>query len=232
MAATAQLTITNFAHNTHGKFSYLFYAQVLLLVIFPFLEKPGLPLLLLRLLGATAFSAAVYAVSERRLQWIIGLGLALPAAVLNALSAFQPDPETTVPTQIITILFLAYTLVMVLRAVLRAQTVTLDTIYGALSVYLLIAFVFGAAFLLLETLHPSALAVNSVRSPNHQIDWSDCIFYSFVTLTSLGYGDIVPVISQSRSLSILEAVSGIMYVAILIARLVALYSTTKPAQQS
>jgi len=224
--------IPHFARKTRSKFSYLFFAQVLLLAIFPFLEKPGLPVLMLRLFGAAAFFAGVYAVSERRLQWITALMLAVPAGVLNALSAFRPDSEITVPTQITTILFLAYTLIMLLRAVLRAQTVTLDTIYGALSVYLLIAFVFGAAYLLLETLHPGALAMNSIRNPNHQIDWSDCMFYSFVTLTSLGYGDMVPVISQSRSLSILEAVSGIMYVAILIARLVALYSTTKPRYQS
>ena len=51
------------------------------------------------------------------------------------------------------------------------------------------------------------------------MDWFDCVFYSFVTLTSLGYGDIMPITAQARSLSILEAVSGIIYVAVLIARL-------------
>jgi len=66
--------------------------------------------------------------------------------------------------------------------------------------------------------------MDAVRHPNHTIDWFDCIFYSFVTLTSLGYGDMVPISAQCRSLSILEAVSGIMYVAVLVARLVGLYS--------
>ena len=59
------------------------------------------------------------------------------------------------------------------------------------------------------------------------MDWFDCVFYSFVTLTSLGYGDIVPMTAQARSLSILEAVSGIMYVAVLIARLVRVHAATK-----
>lgn len=230
--ATPQPTTTNPAHKAGGKFSYLFYSLVLLLVVSPYLEKPGLPVLLLRLLGVAAFVTAVHAVSEKRAQWMIGLVLAMPAVFLNAFYAFRPDSQITVPTMVATILFLAYTLVMLLRAVLRAQTVTADTIYGALSVYLLIAFLFSAAYLLLETLHPGALVMNSNRNPNHPIDWSDCMFYSFVTLTSLGYGDMVPVISQSRSLSILEAVSGIMYVAILIARLVAIYSTTKPEEKS
>jgi len=121
-------------------------------------------------------------------------------------------------------LFLAYALVTLLLAVLRAETVTLDTIYGALSVYLLIAFVWGVAYMLLEALHPGTLAMDSTRHPNHQMDWSDCMYYSFATLTSLGYGDIAPVLPHSRSLSILEAVSGVMYVAGLIARLVGLHS--------
>jgi len=58
------------------------------------------------------------------------------------------------------------------------------------------------------------------------MNWFDCVFYSFVTLTSLGYGDIVPVSAQARLLSILETVSGV-YVAVLIARLVGLYSVAK-----
>ncbi len=226
----SQPTITNPGHKARGKFSYLFFAQILLVALAPYLERPGLPVMLLRLLAAVALLTAVYAVSERHAQWVTALVLAIPAGVLNAVSAFRPDFQITVPALITTILFLAYALVTLLRAVLRAESVTLDTIYGALSVYLLIAFVWGAAYMLLETLHPGALA--STRQPNHQIDWSDCMFYSFVTLTSLGYGDIVPVLPQSRSLSILEAVSGVMYVAVLIARLVGLHSTTKPAQKS
>lgn len=228
----SQPTITNPVNKARGKFSYLFFAQILLLALAPYLEKPGLPLMLLRLLATVALLTAVYAVSEKRAQWMTALVLAIPAGVLNAVSAFRPDFQITVPALITTILFLAYTLVILLRAVLRAETVTLDTIYGALSVYLLIAFVWGAAYMLLETLHPGSLALTSTRQPNHQIDWSDCMFYSFVTLTSLGYGDMVPVLPQSRSLSILEAVSGVMYVAVLIARLVGLHSTTKPAQKS
>jgi uncharacterized membrane protein len=125
------------------------------------------------------------------------------------------------------ILFLLVVLVSLLRAVLSAETVTSDTLYGALSVYLLMAFLFGVAYLLLETLQPGALAINSTHFPNHRIDWFDCMFFSFVTLTSLGYGDMVPLTGQARSLSILEAVSGIMYVAILIARLVGLYAVPK-----
>jgi len=225
--AAPQPTITGSAPKARGKFFYLFLAQVLLVVLFPYLNKPGIPIFLFRFLAAAAFLSAVYAVSEKRLQWITALALAIPAAVLNSLFTFQPHFNLGVASLIFTILFLGYTLVTLLRAVLRVETVTLDTIYGAISVYLLMAMVWGTGYMLLQTLQPGALAVDTARHPNHPIDWFDCMFYSFVTLTSLGYGDMVPVTAHGRSLSILEAVSGIMYVAVLVARLVGLYAAPK-----
>jgi hypothetical protein len=226
--AAPQPGLTASARRKQGKFFYLFLVQVLLIALFPYLNKPGLPTALFRLLGAVAFLAAVYAVSEKRVQWIIALFLAVPSAVLNVLFTLRPDLPIAVPGMIFTILFLAFTLFTLLRAVLRAEAVTPDTIYGALSVYLLMAFLWGVAYLLVENLHPGALSMDNVRHPNHNADWFDCMFYSFVTLTSLGYGDMVPVTAQSRSLSILEAVSGIMYIGVLVARLVGLYATQPP----
>jgi hypothetical protein len=213
-----------------GKFFYLFLAQILLLVLFPYLDKPGLPVLVFRLLGGLAFMSAVYAVSDKRIQWITALCLMIPAAVLNATFVFRPERKIAVPALICTILFLAFTIVSLLRAVVRSERISRDTIYGSLNVYLLMALAWGTAYLLLETLQPGAIVMDAARHPNHRTDWFDCMFYSFVTLTSLGYGDIVPITPQARSLSILEAVTGILYVAVLIARLVGLHSTMRPQE--
>lgn len=210
-----------------GKFFYLFVCQVLLLVLSPYLEREGLTLVLFRVLGSVALFSGVYAVSDRRAQWITALALAIPAGVLNAVYALHPHSRIALPTLLCTIAFIFFTLVSLLRAVLRSERVTHDTIYGAISVYLLMAIVWGLGYLLLVTFQPGAISMDAVRHPNHAMDWFDCLFYSFVTLTSTGYGDIVPITSQARSLSILEAVSGIMYVAVLIARLVSLNSTVK-----
>src|SRR5262249_54498023 len=105
--------------------------------------------------------------------------------------------------------------------------VTSDTIYGAISAYLLMAVTWAAAYLLLVTLQPGGIAMDAARHPGHAMDWFDCVFYSFVTLTSVGYGDIVPISAQARSLSILEAVRGVMFVAVVIARLVGLRAAAK-----
>jgi len=225
MAASKPIALIS-KHSKRSKFSYLFVTQVSFVVLFPYLAKPGLSTVVFRLLGALVFVAAVYAVSDKRRQWITGLILAVPAGVLNAISTLHPG-SLAMPSLISTLMFLGFTLITLLRAVLRTETVTRDTIYGALSVYFLMAFVWGIAYLLLETLHPGGLSMDPVRHPNHAVDWFDCMFYSFVTLTSLGYGDMVPISAQVRSLSILEAVSGIMYVAVLVARLVGLYAVAK-----
>lgn len=230
--AAPRSTLVISAPKRQGRFFYLFLSQVLLIVLFPYLAKPGLATVGFRLLGAFAFLSAVYAVSEKRAQWTIALVLAVIAGVLNVRSTLHPEPRIAIPSLLCAILFLGFTLAILLRAVLRSQIVTRDTIYGALSVYLLMAFLWGVAYLLLETIHPGAIAMDSARHPNHTADWFDCMFYSFVTLTSTGYGDMVPISPPARSLSILEAVGGIMYVAVLVARLVGLYAAKKVEPQS
>jgi len=208
-----------------GKFFYLFIAQVLLLALFPYLDRPGVPTIIFRSLAVLAFVAGVYAVSERRWHWMTALALAILAIVPYIIVTVRPNTRLMAPALLCALIFLAFTLVILLRAVLRTTEVTHDTIYGSLNVYLLMAMTWGFAYLLLVMLQPTALSIDPLRNSNHSIDWSDCMFYSFVTLTSLG-GGLVPVSPQARSLTILENVSGILYVAVLIARLISAHSAS------
>jgi len=208
-----------------GKFFYLFIAQVLLLALFPYLDRPGVPTIIFRSLAVLAFVAGVYAVSERRWHWMTALALAILAIVPYIIVTVRPNTRLMAPALLCALIFLAFTLVILLRAVLRTMEVTHDTIYGSLNVYLLMAMTWGFAYLLLVMLQPTALSIDPLRNSNYSIDWSDCMFYSFVTLTSLG-GGLVPVSPQARSLTILENVSGILYVAVLIARLISAHSAS------
>ena len=178
--AAPQSTLQSASIVPAHKFSYLFFALITLIASSPYLDEPGIPSVLFRLVAAMAFLSAIYSVREKRAQWVTALLLAFPAGVLNSIYAFHANPRIAVPTLIFTILFLGFTLVSLLRAVLHAQTVTIDTIYGAITVYLLIAFVWGATFLLLETLQPGALAINTTWHPNHKIDWPDCMFFASI----------------------------------------------------
>lgn len=212
-----------------GKFFYLFVVQVLLLALFPYLDRPGVPTIIFRSLAILAFVAGVYAVSEKRWHWMMALALAILAIIPYIIATARPNTRLMGPALLGALIFLGFTLVSLLRAVLRTRKVTHDTIYGSLSVYLLIAMTWGVAYLLLVMSQPSALSVDPLRHANQNIDWSDCMFYSFVTLTSLG-GSLVPVSPQARSLTILENVGGVLYVTVLIARLVSAYSAAAAAR--
>ncbi len=122
------------------------------------------------------------------------------------------------------IVFMTTVGLSILGKVLSPGPVTLDKIFGAISVYLLAGLVLGLGFELLEMLEPGSLtgALNSEGSGS-----SDMVYFGYVTLTTLGYGDIVPVTPKARSLAMLGAIFGPLYVAILIARLVSAFGTVK-----
>jgi len=214
-------------HLWRGRFLYLLFAQCLLLVSFPYLDQPGWGLVLFRLVALSTLVSTIYAIRRNRAHFVIAAILGGSAAILNAFYVFHPSRQLAIPTLIFMLVFLAYTAASLLRVVVGADRVTPDTICGALSVYMLMALTWAVAYLLLVNVHPGAIAMDAARYPNHVMDWEDCLFFSFVTLTTLGFGDIVPVSAQARSLTILEAVCGILYVAVLVARLVGLHAAAK-----
>jgi Ion channel len=114
-----------------------------------------------------------------------------------------------------------------LRFALQARTVDSEHIYAALSAYLLAGIFLGHFYWILETISPGSILVGgSTASANFPI--SSAIYFSFVTLATLGYGDIVPSSDIARALAIVEAVAGQLYLAVMVARLVSLYVVRNP----
>jgi hypothetical protein len=114
---------------------------------------------------------------------------------------------------------------VIVRAVVTTAKVTIDTLYGAVAAYILMGLTWGNLYFLIETIWPSSFSSPMIAGT--QITGQDFIFFSFVTLTTIGYGDILPASAIAKSFVILEAVTGIMYPAIMIARLIALHSTNR-----
>jgi hypothetical protein len=108
-------------------------------------------------------------------------------------------------------------------AVIRSKKVTGNSIYGIVCVYLLLGVTFGTGYDFIETLQPGSFRLN-VEGQDPALGWRNFIFYSFMTLTTIGYGDITPATHVTQSLAILEGVTGVLYVAVLIARIVGIYS--------
>jgi hypothetical protein len=122
-------------------------------------------------------------------------------------------------------LLLLMTVIMVVRRVLARPTVTIQSIYGALSAYLIVGLMFASGYAAIEHLGESAFFGNGQPADTQTFQ-----YFSFTTLTTLGYGDFTAAQSGGRAVAVLEAMTGQVFLATLVARLVAAYRT--PARRA
>src|SRR5262249_7804438 len=127
--------------------------------------------------------------------------------------------------------FFVFTIAVLLRRIVESTNVTTDTLAGAVSVYLLMAVVWAIAFSLIETLHPGSFQIGGLpvgeEGAGRRPLTSRFLYLSLVTLTTVGYGDMLPMTAVARRFAVLEAVIGQLYLAVLISRLVAMRATPK-----
>lgn len=175
------------------------------------------------MLSSAILISAVYGVSDSRQHCITALCLGVPTLIRHwqELIGIPLLPEKT--GLLFPLAFYIFTVCILLSRILKDETVTVDTLYGAACVYLLMGLTWLTAFQLVEKLHPGSFRIDAPQPEAVPIKWSDLLFFSYVTLTTLGYGDVTPVTSPARSLAILEAMTGTLYVAFLVARLVGLH---------
>ena len=167
-------------------------------------------------LGLTAvLVAAVRAVSSSVGLRRAGIVLALPAFVLNWVFVATPNDLAQAATFILSGAFYAFVSWRVSIEVFREGGFREDRIFGAASIYLLLGVMFASIYGFIETVHPGAFGG---LDPAQNLR-AEMMYFSFVTLTTLGYGDVSPVAPFARSLAIVEAVIGVLYIAIVIARL-------------
>jgi len=200
-----------------------------LLVALVFVLPPFLPPGTGRSLAGDAVFAlvlltGVLALSERGLAWRLLMVAALVVVAVFLASWMVPVAEPVI--QVAELASLILLLLVVLGQTFRQGPVTLHRILGGISAYLLLGVMWAAGYALVETLHPGSFSRAVDVAEGHR-GW---VYFSFVTLTTVGYGDILPVHPAARSLAMLEAVTGPLYIAILLARLVSLAMT--PGSQS
>jgi hypothetical protein len=178
--------------------------------------------LLVRLALAAILVASIHVVSSRRGFFIIGLLLGVPAlGFLFIPSEFVSSGISTVvggALGIATLLFICY---VILDEILSNPAVTSGTISAALVVYLMLGLVWAQAYRLLEYLRPGSFAGLSAGSVV-EVE-RDLFYFSYVTLTTLGYGDISPVGADSRALVITEAIVGQLYLVVMVAGIVGMH---------
>jgi len=185
-----------------------------------------------RLLAATSsFALALGIVGAKPGRWTVRLGLgAAVLAVLFAAVARTDDDLWSTLTGITLIGLCMGALVTILGTVLRARSVRVEEIFAAIAAYLLLGFLW--AFLYIICHHHTPQAFEGLGGVTDSDLSSHLTYYSFVTLTTLGYGEIVPTNALTRNLAVFEAVTGQLFIAVLLARLVALGTMSAMASKN
>ncbi len=203
-----------------NRFLYLLITLVAFVTLVPVLEELGYGGMIFDIFLSTILLSAAYAASESRGYFILASILAGPALVLRWINNLVGSPWLQFVAGVLTVLFLLLVVALILSHVLRAERVSREKIFGALSVYLIFGVVWGLVYMLEDFLVPGSFRYGEgVRTG------AEMVYFSFVTLTTLGYGDIVPVSPSARALATLEALTGQLYLTVLVARLVALHIT-------
>lgn len=199
-----------------GRFYLLLISISLTLALRPFLEDFIGTGLLMDIFITAIFMSGLYAASEEKRIFYISLLIAFPAIAVNWSSYFMEVPSSFILGQVFAALFFTFLVVLILNYLCKEKKITANVIAGAICGYLLIGLMWASFYSVLEALQPGSFQV-----PEHlSTDSSYFTYYSYVTLTTLGFGDIIPMTNQARSLSVLESVAGPVYLAVLVARLI------------
>jgi hypothetical protein len=199
---------------------FLFLALLTMLIAMPFLAETVHGRGLIGLLNVIILMTAVLAVERSRLSFFIAIALGLPTLAFQVLALQSGLPGHFASSWGFAATFYAFTIAHLLHYVLRRDNMTADKLYGAVAAYIMIALFWAFLYGVLQYFYPAAFAYQGTPKA---LDMAYLIFYSFTVLTTAGFGDITPMLIQSRFPTILEAVTGVMYVAILIARLTGVY---------
>jgi hypothetical protein len=210
----------------------LLIALALLFFFVPFVEAIKGGDLIVSALLSLVLLAGVLAVASRGRTLAVALLLAIPAVAGRWLNHFQPHLVPPAIFLVAGIGLVAFVVVNLLRFVLRAPSVNVEVLCASISAYLMLGLIWTMAYWLVEQLTPGAFAFNTTTETKETMEGFNAFYFSFITLSTVGYGDITPVSKVARMLAAMEAMTGLFYVAVLIARLVALYSTPNSTPKS
>jgi len=165
-------------------------------------------------------------VGARGSTLLLAIVLVVPGVAARWINYYRPESMPAAVHLTVAMLFLLLVGVEFLRFILRAPRVTVQVLEAGISTYLVFGLLWALAYMMVDGLNPKAFAFSVAGDSMAQ----SAIYYSFVTLTTMGYGDIAPVSRVARMLAMLESTTGVLYMSILIARLVGLYSTVTPVE--
>jgi len=201
--------------------AYLFAALLALIVLVPFFEDSERGRLILNAINILILFAAAVAVSHSRVCFALALALGASSLAFQVASFALPQSPLLLLSRAFGAAFYFLTVSYLLTYVLRREVLTLDKLYGAASAFLMLGIIWAYFYSFVLSFYPGALTAGGTPIVEPKV--SELLYFSFTVLSSTGFGDITPVHPVPRMLCVLEQVTGVLFIAILIARLAGTY---------
>jgi hypothetical protein len=227
MAQAATPTIQSSARRilnvTGHKFLLLFLFLLCYLALYPYVGESGVRYQVFRIAGTAVTLMSVYAVSFRRGLIFVAVILAWPALMEHTI-AFRPRlvPASALAV-VLSFAFDVFVIVIIFHRVFAREEPTGETIFGAVCVYLLIGFSFARLYAIVALLMPHAFYLDPAVYSHAVPLGFDFVFFSFGSMTTAGAAGISASLPQVRSLSMIESILGVLYLAVMISRLMDAY---------
>jgi len=197
---------------------------IAMMIVSPFTARSLVLRLANNIVLTLVLLSVVNTVKRQRATLLIGLILGIPWVLIAWLRLLESTPIFPAIYSVTSMVFYGYIIFVLLRHIIRSKRVTADILYGAVSVYILLGVFFASFYFFLDAITPTELFIYAGgAATGSPFDGAGIFYFSFVTLTTLGYGDIQPVADVSRVFAVIEAMTGVLYSAALIGRLIGLY---------
>ncbi len=214
-----------------GRVIYVLALTTLIQTLYPITENASTAVLVgFQMLYFLLIVAGILVVrdSPRNFWILVALGLLwIVAGVYYALN--QTEPVAQLAAYVVIALYQAMVVQVLLRYIFTTRRVSRDVIFAACAIYLLIGAVFVGVFGALDIVTVQQTGGHAFRdslvAETDALPWQHIVYYSYVTLTTMGYGDVLPVTAWARALASMEAIIGVLYLTVVVARLVGLYAS-------
>lgn len=204
----------------------LLVALGLLILTAPFVQDLPNGDLIEAVLLSLVMISAVFAVGGHRRSWIVGLVLLAPTLSGKWINHFRPDLLHPAVFLTAAVLFFSFVVSRLLVFIVRAPRVDANVLCAGIAGFLLLGVVWTTMYLAVARLNPSAFNLPTTPDAPTTLDPFSAFYFSFITLCTVGYGDITPVSKTARMLAVIEAITGLFYMAVLISRLVSMYASS------
>ncbi len=208
-----------------GYFTQLLISLILLFIFRPY-DRGGVYMAIWQFFLVVVFLSAIFNCDHSKRIKIVSACFAVPALIFQWINLAFHSETLTLLFLFLSIIFIFITTASIIKQVVINARVRLETLKGVVCAYFMVAFGFSFAYFFISLLLPQSFHFSNLNPEllSHSHLLSEMMYFSFVTLLCIGYGDVIAIRDVGQTLAILEGIIGQFYIAILVSRLVAVYS--------